>query len=362
MRRSWIIAGVIAVAATAWVASGQLLGSDGGQQTEEAAEHRAPLPSVRFVEIEAQPMVSDLTVRGRTLADRSVSIRAEQNGRIAEVLVERGESVAADQVLVRIAVNDRQARVDFARALVRQREIQYNAAAQLNQRGYSADTDLAEADALLTEARAQLSLAEIDVARLEIRAPFAGIVDDRMVEVGDYIDIGDAVATLVDLDPIRIAAQVSERHVGEITLGAPARARLLDGEWQTGAVTYVGATADGATRTFAVEVEVANADNRIIEGLTAELHVPLAEVRAHLQSPSVLTLADDGTLGVKALGPDNRVQFLPVEILGDDPQGVWLGGLPDRVLLITVGQEFVIPGQLVEPVAETADAAGRPVS
>ncbi len=364
MRRSWMIAGTIAVAATAWILSGQLSnGSDGTDGVvETAAEAPAPLPSVRVMEVTAEPLVSDLTVQGRTIADRTVVLQAELSGLIAEILVERGERVEAGQVVARIATNDRQARVDFANALVRQREIEFNAASQLNQRGFAADTAMAEAEALLNQARAELSLAEIHVEHLTIRAPFDGVVDERSVEIGDFVDIGDTVATLVDLDPIRVAGQISERYVGDVTLGTEGIVQLLGGEAYEGGVTYVSSTAESATRTFTVEVEIDNPDYAIIEGLTAELSLPLSEVMAHHMTPAVLTLADDGVLGIKAIDDDNRVQFLPVEVLSHSADGVWIGGLPERVRLITVGQEFVVPGQEVEPVTTTADSGERPVS
>ena len=364
MRRSWLVAIVIAVAATAWVVSGQLSnGSEDAPVLADAVEETAaPLPSVRVMEVVAEPLISDLTVQGRTIADRTVVLQAELSGLIAEVLVERGERVAADQVIARIATNDRQARVDFASALVRQREIEFNAAEQLNQRGFAADTAMAEAEALLNQARAELSLAEIHVEHLTIRAPFAGVVNERSVEIGDFVDIGDPVATLVDLDPIRVAAQISERHVGDITVGTEGTIQLLAGQVHNGHVTYVSSATESATRTFTVEVEIDNPDYAIIEGLTAELHLPLREVMAHHMSPAVLTLADDGVLGVKAIDEANRVRFLPVEVLSHGADGVWLGGLPQRVRLISVGQEFVVPGQEVQPVSATDDNGEQPVS
>ena len=76
------------------------------------------------------------------------------------------------------------------------------------------------------------------------------------------------------------------------------------------------------------------------------------EVIAHRVSPAILTLTDDGMIGVKTLGPDNRVRFHPIQIIGDGADGVWLSGLPNRITLITVGQEFVAEGQTVRPIDE----------
>ncbi len=359
MRRSWIIAALIAVVATAWIMSGQIGESNvtnGQEATEQAAPER-PVPQVRVERRSAEPMVNTLILQGRTLADRKVEVRAETVGLIEEILVERGATVAAGDVLVRISVDDRQARLDEANAMLQQRQIEFDAAAQLNERGYRADTQLAQSRAALDAARADVEVARLALDYLTIRAPFAGRVEDRYVEIGAYMDRGDPVAMIVDLDPLRIAGQVSERYLGQTPLGSQGTARLVDGRVVDGIVSYVGIVAHPLTRTYAVELEIANPDGRVIEGLTAELELPIAEVMAHRVSPAVLSLADNGEVGVKAVDDANRVVFHPVEILGGTEDSIWLGGLPDTLTMIVVGQEFVQPGQIVRPVTvEEIDA------
>ncbi len=90
--------------------------------------------------------------------------------------------------------------------------------------------------------------------------------------------------------------------------------------------------------------------------MTAELRLPAAERPAHRLSPAALTLSDAGAVGVKTVDADGRVRFREVEILADEPQGVWVAGLPETVTLITVGQEFVTEGQRVRPVPAAAPA------
>jgi membrane fusion protein, multidrug efflux system len=117
-------------------------------------------------------------------------------------------------------------------------------------------------------------------------------------------------------------------------------------------VRYISSTADEMTRTFRVELEIPNPSRRLVHGVSSEMHLPLPPVSAHLVSPAILTLADDGTLGVKLVNDQGIVEFHPATIIGDGPQGVWLGGLPKSATFITVGQEFVVAGQKVEPVPE----------
>ena len=198
---------------------------------------------------------------------------------------------------------------------------------------------------------------EIEIEDTVIRAPFEGVLDSRAVEIGDFLEIGDPVATVVDLDPCLIVAQVSERDIGAVELGAPGTAELVTGQTVAGSIRYVSRVSDPVTRTFRVELEVPNPAREIVHGVTAELHLPIAETRAHFVSPAVLTLADDGTIGVKSVDETDTVRFRPVEIVRDTAEGVWLGGLPERFRLIIVGQEFVHDGMQVKPLPEAGLAA-----
>jgi multidrug efflux system membrane fusion protein len=87
------------------------------------------------------------------------------------------------------------------------------------------------------------------------------------------------------------------------------------------------------------------------------MRVPVAELPAHRVSPAILTLTDDGKIGVKTVNAENIVEFHAVQIVGDGPDGVWLVGLPERARFITVGQDFVVTGQKVEPVPDTNEPA-----
>ena len=120
-------------------------------------------------------------------------------------------------------------------------------------------------------------------------------------------------------------------------------------------------SADPATRSFAIEIELPNADGSLRDGLTATATVNLGTAPAHLLPQSVLTLDDQGVLGVRSV-VDNVVEFHPVTIIGDTREGIWVTGLPPRVDVITVGQEYVVPGQKVNATNVTAsgtDAAAE---
>ena len=105
-----------------------------------------------------------------------------------------------------------------------------------------------------------------------------------------------------------------------------------------------------------------NRDFSIRSGLTVNARIGLGEVLAHLISPALFTLGDSGEIGVRTLDESNRVVFQTVSIVEDGPGGVWITGLPDTTNLITVGQESVSAGEIVEPVYHntSADQVAQP--
>ncbi|MFQ5775240.1 MAG: efflux RND transporter periplasmic adaptor subunit [Kiloniellaceae bacterium] len=355
MKRSYLIAGLLAVAAAGWIASGQF---DRGERPRQGQKPPADVsaaenvPTVRVRSQRAEPRTAQATLRGRTEADRKVEVKAQTHGRVVELAAAKGDRVKAGDVLVRLSDEDRPARLAEAKALREQRRIEYRAALRLSKKGFRAETQVVAAKAELEAAEAAVAAAEVELANLVLRAPFDGIVSNRYVEIGDFVEIGDPVARIVDLDPILVTAQASERDVGRLSVGAPSRIRLITGEELEGRVRYIASEADPATRTFRVEVEVPNPQAAVPDGVTAELVLPLERIVAHHISPAILTLSDDGVIGVKTLGPANRVEFKPVRIVGEAADGVWVTGLPERVTLITVGQEFVTAGQSVRPIDE----------
>lgn len=352
MRSSVFIAIAVAVFALIWVASGVI-----GGQSKEAPAESAVVNEVSDgpVEVRIQSMTSEtmtdfVQVAGRTQASRKVDLRAETSGQVVKVLFEKGAVVKEGQALAKIELRDRSARVEEAEQKVNQRQIQYTAAKELEHKGFSSKVRLAEASAELEAARAQLKQARVELTKTSIVAPYDGVVNNQYIEKGDFVSVGDMVFSVVDLDPLEISAFISEKNVSDIELGSTATAEFLTGIMVEGEVTYVASVADEQTRTFEIEISLPNPDHQIKEGLTAELKIPTKDIDAFKISPSVLSLADDGTIGVKVVGEGDKVEFVPVKLLQDTPDFIWVSGLPANARLITVGQEFVVEGQNVKPV------------
>ena len=256
-------------------------------------------------------------------------------------------------IILRLDERDRAARLAQAEATVKQREVEYEGREKLKSESYVSEAQLQEAVAMLEAARAELTRAQLDLDYMVVRAPFGGALQSREVEVGDFVSRGDPVATYVDNRTIIVSANVSEFDAQHVTVGQDAEATLATGETVRGHIRYVAPVADEATRTFEVELEVANQDGHLRAGGTAELHIPAEEVLAHRVSPSLLTLDDAGNVGVKIIDADGLVEFVVADIALSTSDGIWLAGLPETTTIITVGQGYVANGALVNTVPES---------
>ncbi len=377
MRGTYITATVIALVIVLWLLSGTI-GGDGQVRhpslaeanREQAAEAQdTPVTRVRAKVIEAVPQVQEVVLRGRTENKRTVEVKAETSGRIVERPVERGSKVKQGDVLCRISMEDRQAGLDEARAALEQARIEHEAAQRLKEKGFQSETAIAQAKARLAAAQAQVASRELDIERTYVRAPFAGVVEDVNLEVGDYVVPGGACVTVVDMDPMLLVGQVSERHVSELSTGLMVTGELADGRQVQGPITFIGQQADSATRTYPIQAQVQNDDYRLRSGITTVLHIPVKEVMAQKVSPALFVLDDDGHIGIRTVNDQHRVEYHRVDIVREADDGVWVTGLPNVTTLITVGQELVVPGQEVElsfePSSEMpakADDDGQPAS
>lgn len=348
----------------------------------------------------AREIDTAVILRGETEADAQVDVRSETSAVVISAPLRKGHFVEAGEVLCRLdpgtrptalaeakarlaeaqaslpaaeaAKAEAEARVIEAEARLNEAQINDNAARQLSEGGFASTTrvattlagvrsaeagvqaarsglesarrGIASARSGIQAAEAAVAAAQTEIDRLTITAPFAGLLESDTAELGSFMQQGSLCATVMRLDPIKVVGFVPETDVDRITVGAPAGARLISGREILGSVTFLSRSADETTRTFRTEIEVANPDLSIRDGQTAEILIGAEGRIAHLLPASALTLDNLGRLGVRVVNEGGLVGFVPVTLLRDTMEGVWLGGLPDEVDVIVMGQDFVSEG------------------
>ena len=193
------------------------------------------------------------------------------------------------------------------------------------------------------------SLGVVELNRTEVKAPFRGYVE-KIIKPGNYINRGEICAVIIELDPVTFIAEVPEAKIKTIVKGQNVSMQLVTGELIKSRLSFVSKSATPSTRSFRVEAEVENPNGLIRDGITATMQISTNKILATKISPSIMLLSDAGSLGVRVVNDNAIVEFIPIKILEDTQDGIWITGIQNASNLIVRGQGYVENGQQVTPI------------
>lgn len=364
-----VAAVVVLVATAAWVATGEF-SSVGSAANENPADTPETPPQeqeaiVRTVAVIDPPRIMHsraIRLSGTTAADKKTVLTTRAGGIIAELPVKQGGSVDAGDLILKLEAEGKEAAVETARQLLIQREAEAEAARRLAESGSLPKLQLDNALSALAAAKSQLEAAIADLARIEVRAPFDGVIDAVNVEQGSPVQAGAQIVTLLALDPILAVGEVNERDLEHVVAGDKAEVRLVNGREVEGEVRYISHAASSATRTYRTEVAIPNPDRSVPAGMTAEITIRAKPVEATVLPRSVLTLSNAGDIGIRAVNEENVVVFYEIDIVDDTPNGIVLGGIPKGVRIIVAGQQLISEGDTVNAVQADEETIKKLIS
>ena len=338
-----------------------------------------------------------IELQGQTIHNKKIDVKSETSGNIKSIKFVRGNKVSSNSEMIKISLEDRNekllsAKKDLERLskelilneknrdnLLRQNierielyEIEYASAKQLIDKGLSSksklslasfnlanaqadredikikfESTLANLEAQISNVKSILKNIKLDIEKTIIKAPFDGIISQKMVEETEFISIGTPLFTIIDLDPIKIEGYLSEFDVNKVSVGTKALIEDSNGIKKSGIISFISPSAEISTRTFEITIEADNRDLSYKSGITTKIIIKGSELKAHKIPPSILTLLDDGTVGVKAVDNENKVIFYPTKTIKDTIDGMWVSGLPEKVNLIVSGQEYISIGETI---------------
>ena len=193
------------------------------------------------------------------------------------------------------------------------------------------------------------SLGVVELNRTEVKAPFRGYVE-KIIKPGNYLNRGEICAVIIELDPVTFIAEVPEAEIKTIIKGQIVSIQLVTGEIIKSSLSFVSKSATPSTRSFRVEAEVENPNGLIRDGITATMQINTNKILATKIAPSIMLLSDAGSLGVRVVDNKAVVKFIPIKILEDTQDGIWVSGIQNSSNLIVRGQGYVENGQQVIPI------------
>ncbi len=354
VKTPYLIAIGISAAIAGWFYYGDIIqGGNAGAKPptirQKLEQQKKDLFQVQVTSSQALDYVEKIEIRGSTHANQNISVRSETTGMLNKRHVKKGSYVKQGDLICSLNVGDRLARVEQAQAELKKAKIDFESASELVKGGFATKARINENKATLEAATAALKSAEIELQRTQIKAPISGIVQDPFAKVGDMLQIGDTCANVMNLQSMTMIAQVSERFINRLSLNDPVLIKIVTDKSVNGKISYIAPSSDQETRTFRVEIDLPNKNGDIKNGITTKANVNLPSGKAHLLQASSIVLNDAGKIGIRIVDDKDQVRFQPVKILDDRDNGVYVAGLPEKLNIITRGQDYVIDGQKVTP-------------
>lgn len=369
-----MVALIVLIAAAIWIGTGEFasVGSHSAQAEGATAEAAPAAEAVAVPPDQARknravsglvPVFTDhsrkIKLSGATQPDKRAVLAARSEGVVNALSLTKGAAITADQVVMTLEGPETVARAKIAQIALDQRMRELKVAEDLFSRGNKPEIQVVSARSDRDAAEAELTLARAALDRLQLKAPFAGLVDTVDVELGEWVQSGTPVATILSLDPIIVRAEVSELDIANVSAGSVAFLTLVDGTKMEGTVRFVAREASAATRTFPVEIALPNPGALIPAGMTTQVELLAPAVSTVTVPRSVITLSEKGEVGLRVVGADNLARFVTVQIIDDTEAGMIVAGVPADVRIIVAGQDLVRDGDLVD-VTEVAATVVAP--
>ncbi|MGB2319034.1 MAG: efflux RND transporter periplasmic adaptor subunit, partial [Candidatus Puniceispirillum sp.] len=308
---------------------------DKGTLPEQIAAAKAELNAAEKSYDAAQKQ-SKGTLKEELAAARANLVVTEKRLSIANELAK--ENFTAPVELAQLKADYENARVQLAKIETAQ--------------NYRSELEVAQNMARVEAARASLAALETQLEDSTIRSPVSGLLETLHVEKGERMRRDAAAATILGMDTLSVIVAVPQNDIAQISVGDMVDVKIAGAGTNRGKVTKIASRSNQATRTFDVEVSVQNKDRKLRGGVTVEATIDVGTIAAFGLSPAHLSVSSDGSLFAK-ISVDGIVQTVDVNMVRSGGEKVFVSGLPDGAIVLTVGQAFVEAGDNVEIVLET---------
>lgn len=336
-----LIIAVILIAAVAYIypRMDSRKSNDTGVSSTGAEPGASTNLSVKVVKLQRETLRNQLSITGSIMPNESVDLRTEISGLITKISFKEGQYVSKGTPLLYLNDDELQARFQRLQYTQKLFETQENRQKQLLAREAISQE---EYDIVLNQYNTTLSdlkLAEAQLSKTVIRAPFNGILGLRQVSEGSVIGTNDIIANFVNIDPIKIEFSIPERYANQVSVGSPIYfSNESTPEEVMGKVYAFEPQIDAATRTLKLRAESPNKERRYLPGMFVRIRFVLGETEDALMVPSESIIPELQGYKVFVVGADNKAEERKVEIgTRTDTHVQIMSGLDVGDLVLTTG-------------------------
>ena len=311
----------VAVRPVAWLAACFLLAPLPGCDNEDTSarsggDWKSKPATVEVTSVQPRLLRDTVVLSGSLAAESEVLLLSEIDGVVASVEFEEGHPVARGDVLFRLRVGEQQARLLEARAELQLAQDVFDRTQRLMNRDVSSAARRQEARAKLDQARARVALADLEVERTHIRAPFDGVTGQRLVSIGDRVDEKVGMVTVEAIDRLQLLFTVTEQGTALARTGVPIKVRVVawPGEYFPGEVFFVSPSIDSVSRRLLLKAWVPNPEGKLKPGMFANVDVVISVREDALLVPESALIYDRNGTYLWRVDEDNHAEKIPIEI------------------------------------------------
>lgn len=282
-------------------------------------------------------------------AERDVRVFAEAQRRVVELRVEEGDAVKAGALLIRLQDDEQRSALNKVEVELRQAKREFDRQKSLYDRQLVSEQAYNDAALIYDQAEIATEDARRNLTYTEVRAPFAGIVTERLVNVGDYVTLNQPLFRIVDFDSIVARIYVPEKELPFLATGLDARltAEAIGGASFVGTVDRISPVVDPGTGTVKVTVATPRQEG-LRPGMYVEVELVTAVHTDALLLPKRAVVYDNDQLFVFRLGDERRVERIKIDPVLEDVRNIEpAGGLVEGDQIVVAGQASLKDGALV---------------
>jgi len=313
--------------------------------------------------------VITLTLKPRRLEDKinlpavvepyeDVWVKAEVSGQVVEVLVQEGEAVKKGQVLIQLDDRDYKARLSRIEANYQLAKLEYERTSALVRKKVMSPAELDKISAQLKDLEAQVNEVQLALSRTQIVSPICCLLNETKANRGDFVGVGDPVARILQLDPVKVTVGVPESDVAAVfgLTEAEVIIEALNKRRVKGTKVFLSRMPRTLARLYDLELRVPNPDGKILPGMFVRVDLVKTVFRRALPVPlyAVITQADRSFVYVEENGRAKRRDVELGILVGWEVQVA--SGLKPGERVIVVGHRFLDDDQPVKVIKNVSDA------
>ncbi|WP_296058445.1 efflux RND transporter periplasmic adaptor subunit [uncultured Amphritea sp.] len=325
--------------------------------------HAQGLPA-EVIHVQSKPLTHMIEAVGGLSANESIILRPEQSGSVEKVLFTEGATVKSGETLIVLESSLYKAQLQESKARVNLSRIAYNRAASLVKKKVGSQQDMDSSLAQLQVDQAQQQVAQTQLNKMTIKAPFDGVIGLRKFSPGDYVTVGQDLVELADINTMKVDFRVPENQLANIHTGQQIRIQVdaLPGEIFNGSIYAIAPSIDERSHNIAIRAKIENRDNLLRPGLFARIQIITSTNENAVMVPEQAIIPQNDSFFVMTVS-DEKIAMAPVELgLRRDGEVNIITGLEAGQVIVTAGQIKLFPGSPVTPVFVdgTAEQSAQP--